>query len=150
MMPRNTAPIAQCPRCGSQWFVKQEFRQYADQFSSSSPGGSMSHLPSDPQYAPVCLCGTLFQPERFSPRGRRLSLDRQSFLESWEKAQKYQLLQREAEERMQKRLRAAAVDPEYIKQLSARVEAAEKVVADLSAELKGRHLKPRRKGKETE
>jgi hypothetical protein len=105
----------------------------------------MSALPVAPQYAPVCLCGTLFQPERLGTRGRWLLPDRKSFLESWERAQEYQLLQREAEERTKRRLRAAAVDPEYIQQLSARVEAAEKLIVDLAVELKGRHLKPRRK-----
>jgi hypothetical protein len=42
-------------------------------------------------------------------------------------------------------LRAAAADPEYSKQLVARIEAAEKLIADLAAELKSRRLKPRRK-----
>jgi hypothetical protein len=51
--------------------------------------------------------------------------------------------QREAEERTKKQ--AAAVDPKYIEQLSARVESAEKIVIDLSVEICGRHLKRRRK-----
>jgi hypothetical protein len=138
-----TASSGQCPRCGSQWFAEHEFRQCADQVYSSSVGGSIVFI-SDPQaqVAEVCLCGMLFQPKRF-PRGRYLQPDKQSFLDSWERAHKYQLLQSEAEERVQKRLRAA-VSPEYIEQLSARVEAAEKIIAHLSAELKGRHLKPQR------
>jgi hypothetical protein len=82
----------------------------------------------------------LFQPKQ-SPRRRPLHPDEQRFLESWERAKKYHLLQSEAEERVQKRLRAA-VTPEYFEQLSARVEAAERTIADLSEELKGRHLKP--------
>jgi hypothetical protein len=143
MIPtQNTASSAQCPRCGSLWFAQHEFRQYADQMYSSTVGGSLSPLSSDPQYAPVCLCGLLFQPTR-SPRARRLTPEQQSFLASCEKAQNYHLLQREAEEQTKKRV--AAVDPEYIEQLSARVEATERITADLSVEISGRHLKPRRK-----
>ena len=83
-------------------------------------------------------------PTKRSPRVSRLiSPEKQSFIESCEKAQDYHQLQREAEERTKKR--AAAVDPKYIEQLSARVEAAEKIIADLSVEISGRHLKPRRK-----
>ena len=84
----------------------------------------------------------LLQPKGYNPRGRLLSPEQRSFLESWEKAREYQLLQSEAEERTQKRLGAAAVDPEYSKQLVARIEAAEKLIVDLAAELKSRHLKP--------
>jgi hypothetical protein len=142
---RNTASSAQCPRCGSLWFAQHEFQKYAARMYSSTVGGALSPLSNDPQFAPVCLCGMLFQPKGFGARGYRLSPDQQSFRESWERAQEYQHLQSEAEERIQKRLRAAAVDPDYLKQLSARIEAAEKLIADLSAELKGRHLKPRRK-----
>jgi len=80
----------------------------------------------------VCLCGVLFQP-KLSPHRRHLRPEEQSFLESWERAQKYQLLQSQAEERTLERLRAA-VTPEYIQQLSARLESAEKSIADLSAE----------------
>ena len=142
---QNIASIAQCPRCGSLWFAEHEFRQYADQMYSSTVGGSLSPLSGNPQYAAVCLCGMLFQPKGYNPRGRRLSPREQSFLESWKKAQEYQLRQSEAEERIQRRLRAVAVDPKYIRQLSGRVDSVEKLIADLTAELKGRHLKPRRK-----
>ena len=86
----------------------------------------------------------LFQSEHHNPRGHRLSPDYQSFHESWKMAQQYQLAQSEAEKRIQKQLREAAVDPPYIKLLSARITDAEKILADLSANLKGRHLKPRR------
>jgi hypothetical protein len=137
----NAASPVQCPRCGSQWFARQEFRQYADLYSSTV-GGSLSPLSNDPQYAPVCLCGTLFQPKGYTSRGHLLTPDELSFLESWKRAQEYQLLQSQVEERTLERLRAA-VTPEYIQQLSARLESAEKSIADLSAELKGRHLKPR-------
>jgi len=113
MIPtQDSASSAQCPRCGSPWFARQEFRQYADQMSSSTVGGSLSPLPVGPQFAPVCLCGMLLQPKGYNPRGRLLSPEQRSFLESWEKAREYQLLQSEAEERTQKRLGAAAVDPE--------------------------------------
>jgi hypothetical protein len=145
----NAESSAQCPRCGSPWFAKLEFRQYADRMYGSTLGGSLSPLPNDPQYAPVCLCGMLFQPTGYIPRGRRLSPDQQSFLDSRKKAQEYQQRQNESEERTQKQLRAAA-NPEYIKQLSARVESAEQLIAQLAAELKGRHLKSRRKPRRTE
>ena len=123
----------------------QEFLQYADGMSSSTVGGALTPLAVDPKFAPVCLCGMLAQPHGYHPRWHYLSPEEQSFRESWEKAREYQLLQSEVEERIQKRLQAAAINPEYLKQLSARLEAAEKLIADLSAELKGRHLKPRRK-----
>lgn len=141
---QNTASSAQCPRCGSPWSAKQEFRQYADHMYSSTVGGSLFSI-SDPQFARVCLCGMLLQPKGYNPRGRLLSPEERSFLESWKKAREYQLLQSEAAGRTQKRLRAAAADPEYSKQLVARIEAAEKLIADLAAELKSRRLKPRRK-----
>jgi hypothetical protein len=142
---QNTASSAQCPRCGSPWFARQEFRQYADHMYSSTVGGSLTPLSSDPQYAPVCLCGMLFQPKGYNNfRARRLSPDEQSFLDAWKKAQAYQLRQKEAAERTQKQLRAAA-NPEYLQQLSARVDSAEQLIAQLAAELKGRQLKPRRK-----
>jgi hypothetical protein len=85
----------------------------------------------------------LFQAKRYSG-GRRVQPLDQSFLDSWEKAQAYQQLQGEAEERLQKRL-STAIRSEHFDQLAARLEAAEKTVAQLQAELKGRHLKPRRK-----
>ena len=59
---------AQCPRCGSPWFAQQEFRRYADLYSSRV-GGSLSQLPCDPQYALVCLCGMLIPPKSYYPRG---------------------------------------------------------------------------------
>jgi hypothetical protein len=141
---QNTESSAQCPRCGSPWFAKLKFQQYADQTYSSTVGGSLSPLTNDPQYARVCLCGMLCQPTGYIPRGHRLTPDEQSFLDSRKKAQEYQQRQNEAEERTQKQLRAAA-NPEYIKQLSARVESAEQLIAQLAAELQGRHLKSRRK-----
>jgi hypothetical protein len=141
----NAASSVQCPRCGSHWFAEHTFLQYADQFYSSAVGGSLSPLPADPQLASVCLCGMLFPPKRWL-REYRFMPDKRSFFESWEKAQKYQRLQNEAEERTRERLRGA-VNPEYIQQLSARIQAAETLIADLSAELKGRHLKPRRRTK---
>ena len=109
---------------------------------SSTLGGSLSPLPNDPQYAPVCLCGILFQPAGYHPRRSRLSPDQQSFLDAWKRAQEYQLRQNEAGERIEEQLRAAA-NPEYLKQLAARVESADQLIAHLAAELKGRHLKPR-------
>jgi hypothetical protein len=101
---------------------------------------------SDPQYATVCLCGMLFQPPSYNTRirGRRLTQGEQSFLDSWKRAQEYQLRPGEAQERIQKQLREAA-SPEYIKQLSERVDDAEGLIGQLAAELKGRHLKSRRK-----
>lgn len=122
----------------------QEFLQYADGMSSSTVGGSLTPLAVDPKFAPVCLCGMLAQPQGYHPRRHQLSSEQQSFRESREKAREYQLLQSEVEERIQKRLQAA-INPEYIKQLAARVEAAEKRNSDQAVELKGRHLKPRRK-----
>lgn len=139
----NTDSSIQCPRCGSLWFAKHEFRKYAGETYSSTVGGSLLPLPNGPQDAHVCLCGMLFPPKRWI-QAYRFMPDARSFFESWEKAQKYQRLQSEAEERTRERLREA-VKPEYIQQLSARIASAEKIIADLSAELKGRHLKPRRK-----
>ena len=137
----NAASPVQCPRCGSLWFAEHKFGQYADQFYSSAVGGSLSPLPADPpvdpQLASVCLCGLLFPPKRWF-REYRVVPDKRSFRDSWEKAQNYQRLQSQAEERTQERL-------QYIQQLSARIQAAETLIADLAAELKGRHLKPRRK-----
>ena len=146
MIPPQTTG-APCPRCGSPWFAQQEFRQYADLYSSRV-GGSLSPLSGDPQYALVCLCGMLIQPKGhyphgYYPRGYRLSPEEQSFLDSWKRAQEYQLRQSEAEERTQRHLRAA-VNLEHIQQLSARLDSDEKLIDHLAAELKGRHLKPRR------
>jgi hypothetical protein len=62
----NAASSVQCPRCGSLWFARHQFRQYADQFYSSVVGGSLSPLSNDPQYAPVCLCGMLLQPKGYT------------------------------------------------------------------------------------
>ena len=139
---QNNAPGSQCPRCGSLGFANHQFQQYLDTYSSTVGGSLMPNL--DPQFARVCLCGSLFGRRSNPGAGRRLSTHEQSFLESFDKAQNYQLLQSKAEERIHERLRAA-VDPETIEQLSARILSAEKLIADLSAELKGRHLKPRRK-----
>jgi len=87
----------------------------------------------------------LFQPAGYHPgRCRVLSPDQQSFLDARERAQEYQLRQKEAGERIEEQLRAAP-DPQYLKQLAARVESAEQFVAQLAAELKGRQLKPLRK-----
>src|SRR5205085_12373105 len=119
-----------------------EFHRYANRFYSSTVGGSMYAISEHPQFARICLCGMLFQPKRSG--GRQLKSEDQSFLESWEKAQASQQLQSEAEERLEKRLRAA-VRSEDFQQLAVRLEAAEKTVAQLQAELKGRHLKARRK-----
>jgi hypothetical protein len=101
-------------------------------------------LPNDPQYAPVCLCGMLFQPAGYHPGRRPLSPDQHSFLDAWKRAQEYQLQQIEAEERIEEQLRAAP-NPEYLKQLAARVESAEQLINQLAAELKGRQLKSLRK-----
>jgi len=92
-------------------------------------------------YAYVACCRSR---RAYDPRGYRLSLEEQSFLASWKRAQEYQLRQSEAEECTQKQLRAA-VNLEYIQQLSARLDSDEKLIDQLAAELKGRHLKPRRK-----
>jgi hypothetical protein len=145
MIPtQNTASsMAHCPRCGSPWFAQLEFRQYAEKMYSSTVGGSLTAL-SDPQSAPVCLCGMLFRPGRYNPRVHSLSPEQKSFRESWERAQEYLLRQSETEERTQKQLQAAA-DPEYIKQLSERLDSAEKRIDQSAAEIKGQHLKSRRK-----
>jgi hypothetical protein len=86
----------------------------------------------------------LLQPKGYYYPRKRLSPEEQSFLDSWQRAQEYQLRQSEAEERTQKPLRAA-VNLEHIQQLLARLDSDEKLLDQLAAELKGRHLKPRRK-----
>jgi len=144
MIPtKNTISSAQCPRCGSLWFAQHEFRQYADQMYSSTVGGSLIAL-SDPQSAPVCLCGVLFQPKYYNSRLYPPSSEQKSFFDSWKRAQEYLQRQSETEEHTQKQLRVAA-DLEYIKQLSERMDSTEKLIEQMAAEIKGRHLKSRRK-----
>lgn len=139
--PSNTS-TAQCSRCGSEWFAEHEFRKYANDFYSHSVGGAMVTT-SDSQIVRICLCGMLFRPKRNS-KGRPMpTADQISFLESWKRAENHLQRQSEAEERIKVELRA--VNPEYIQQLSARVESAEGSIAQFTAELKGRHLRPRRK-----
>ena len=137
----NPASTAQCPCCGSRWFAEHEFRQYANQFYRSTASGSMISI-SDPQMGRVCLCGMLFEPKRYA-RGRQLREEDQSFLESWQRARDYLQRQGEAEDRVEKRLRDG-VNTESVQRLAARAEAAEQTIAQLQAEVKGRHLKPRR------
>jgi hypothetical protein len=86
----------------------------------------------------------LIPPKSYYPRGYQVPPEEQSFLDSCKRAQEYQLRQSEAEERTQKQLRAV-VNLENIQQLLARLDSDEKLIDQLAAELKGRHLKSRRK-----
>jgi predicted nucleic acid-binding protein len=74
--------------------------------------------------------------------GREQPAEDKSFLESAQRAQEYLRKLSAAEERIAKQ---EAVHAEFVQQLAARLESAEREVAGLAAELHGRQLKTRRK-----
>jgi hypothetical protein len=138
--PQNEDPPTRCRRCGSDWFTELEFRQYDARSYTLIPTRTLQSL-SDPHPALACVCGIPFQTKR-PARGRRLEPEAQSFQDSWQKARNYLAQQSEGEARISERLQSAR---EYVAELVSRIERAERSVADLGAEIKGRHLKPKRR-----
>jgi hypothetical protein len=138
----NTESLLPCARCGGQWFTEQVFQRYKKDSYQDAVHGPTVPI-GDSRSARICLCGIPLEPRPYGG-GRQQQGDDRSFLESAQRAQKYLRQLSEAEERMGKRLQEA-VHAEFVKQLAARLEAAEREVADLTVELHGRQLKPRRK-----